>query len=76
MLERGTIVHSLNPKQLDRFRDRFTVQGRRTIADSLRTDRSSHRGAHPTLRRRTRADDPFARNRSRSKLAERLRRCG
>jgi hypothetical protein len=31
LLERGFIVHSIDPKQLDRFRDRFTVarsQGR------------------------------------------------
>jgi len=27
LLERGFQVHSVNPKQLDRFRDRFTVAG-------------------------------------------------
>ena len=45
LLERGFVVHSINPKQLDRFRDRFTVAGvkddrldARVLADSLRTD--------------------------------------
>lgn len=45
LLERGLIVHSINPKQLDRFRDRFSVAGAkddrrdaRVLADSLRTD--------------------------------------
>lgn len=31
LLERGFAVHAINPKQLDRFRDRFTVAGRRMI---------------------------------------------
>jgi transposase len=50
LLERGFAVHSLNPKQLDRFRDRFTVAGAkddrrdaRVLADSLRTDRRAYR---------------------------------
>ncbi len=45
LLERGFVVHSINPKQLDRFRDRFTVAGAKddrrdayVLADSLRTD--------------------------------------
>lgn len=45
LLEHGFRVAGLNPKQLDRFRDRFTVAGAkddrrdaRAIADSLRTD--------------------------------------
>jgi transposase len=45
LLERGFVVHAINPKQLDRFRDRFTVAGAkddrrdaRVLADSLRTD--------------------------------------
>ena len=44
-LEAGFEVFSLNPKQLDRFRDRFTVAGSkddrldaRVLGDSLRTD--------------------------------------
>jgi transposase len=49
-LERGFPVFSLNPKQLDRFRDRFSVAGAkddsrdsRVLADSLRTDRQAFR---------------------------------
>ena len=45
LLERGFHVFAINPKQLDRFRDRFTVAGAkddrrdaRVLADSLRTD--------------------------------------
>src|SRR5215469_6289148 len=50
LLERGFRVHAINPKQLDRFRDRFTVAGSkddrrdaRVLADSLRTDRHAFR---------------------------------
>jgi transposase len=45
LLERGFAVNALNPKQLDRFRDRFTVAGAKddrrdayVAADALRTD--------------------------------------
>ncbi len=45
LLDRGCAVFSLNPKQLDRFRDRFSPSGAkddrrdaRVLADSLRTD--------------------------------------
>jgi transposase len=51
LLERGFQVYAINPKQLDRFRDRFTVAGAkddqrdaRVQADSLRTDRHAFRG--------------------------------
>lgn len=50
LLERGFAVHSINPKQLDRFRDRFTAAGAkddrrdaRVLADSLRTDARAFR---------------------------------
>jgi hypothetical protein len=46
LLDRGFIVHSINPKQLDRLRDRFSVAGAKddrrdayVAADGLRTDR-------------------------------------
>ena len=46
LVEREFVVYSLNPKQMDRFRDRHTVPGAKddsrdafVIADSLRTDR-------------------------------------
>jgi transposase len=57
-VERGFAVYAINPKQVDRFRDRFTVAGAKddsrdahVIADSLRTD--------PQAFRRVRLDDPL-----------------
>jgi transposase len=45
LIERGFKVHSLNPKQMDRFRDRFTLAGAKddsrdaqVMASALRTD--------------------------------------
>jgi hypothetical protein len=32
VLDRGFIVHAINPKQLDRLRDRFSDQFRETLA--------------------------------------------
>lgn len=53
LLERGFAVHAINPKQLDRFRDRFTMAGAkddrldaRVLADALRTDRHRLRALH------------------------------
>lgn len=50
LLERGFPVFAINPKQLDRFRDRFSVSGAKddrrdghVLADSLRTDRQAFR---------------------------------
>ncbi len=50
LLERGFQVFSINPKQLDRFRDRFTVAGAKddsrdaqVLGHSLRTDREAFR---------------------------------
>jgi transposase len=50
LLERGYAVFSINPKQLDRFRDHFSVAGAKddrrdalVLADSLRTDRRHFR---------------------------------
>jgi hypothetical protein len=52
-LKRGFSVFATNPKQLDRFRDRFTVAGAkddrldsRVLGDSLRTDRYCFRALH------------------------------
>lgn len=49
-LERGYAVWAINPKQLDRFRDRFTVAGAKddrrdalVLGDSLRTDPQAFR---------------------------------
>jgi transposase len=57
LIERGFKVHAINPKQLDRFRDRFTVAGAKddrrdadVLASALRTD--------PHAFRRLEPDDP------------------
>jgi transposase len=54
LLERGHAVFSINPKQLDRFRDRFSVAGAKddrrdalVLAHSLRTDRPRFRPLAP-----------------------------
>jgi transposase len=58
LLERGLQVFAINPKQLDRFRDRFTVAGAKddsrdacVLGHSLRTDRQAFR--------RVSVDDPL-----------------
>lgn len=74
LVERGFAVHSINPKQLDRFRDRFTVSGAkddrrdaRVLADSLRTDARAYR--------RLSAEDPdIIELREWSRMAEDLQR--
>ena len=45
LIERGFTLHAINPKQLDRFRDRFTLAGAKddsrdaeAMASALRTD--------------------------------------
>lgn len=50
LIERGLAVFAINPKQLDRFRDRHTAAGAKddrrdayVLADSLRTDEPSFR---------------------------------
>lgn len=50
LIERGFHVFAINPKQLDRFRDRHSVAGAKddrrdafVLADSIRTDRPSFR---------------------------------
>ena len=52
-VERGIPVYAINPKQVDRFRDRFTVAGAKddlrdaqVIADGLRTDARAYRRVH------------------------------
>ncbi len=70
LVERGVAVFALNPKQLDRFRDRFTVAGAkddrrdaRVLADSVRTDQRAYTrvqlaaGAVLELREETRIHD-------------------
>jgi len=59
LMDAGFLVHAINPKQLDRLRDRFTVAGAKddrldayVLADSLRTDARFYRflkPVHPTV---------------------------
>lgn len=73
LMERGFAVFHLNPKQLDRFRDRHTVAGAKddrrdafVLADSLRTDTHLFRRVRAdeddivVLRELVRADDDLA----------------
>src|SRR5215210_3359483 len=59
LMDAGFQVHAVNPKQLDRFRDRFTMAGAKddrldayVLADALRTDSRLYRHLepmHPTI---------------------------
>ena len=84
LLEHGLVVFAINPKQLDRFRDRFTVAGAKddsrdahVLGDSLRTDRKAFRRLAPDnpvvieLREWSRIADELQQERTR--LANRLR---
>lgn len=73
LLERGFRVHAINPKQLDRFRDRFSPAGAKddsrdaeVLADALRTDRRCFRRLAPL-------DPVLVELREWSRMAEELR---
>jgi transposase len=89
LVERGFAVFHLNPKQLDRFRDRFTVAGAKddrrdalVLADSLRTDQKAFhriRLDNPLiiqLREASRLDEELKEDRRRltNRLREQLHR--
>lgn len=84
VIEQGFPVFALNPKQLDRFRDRFTAAGAKdddrdahVLADALRTDGRAFRRVRPDdpliiqLREVTRLRDDLQEDEQR--LANRLR---
>lgn len=84
LLTAGVHVYALNPKQLDRFRDRHTVAGAKddrrdafVLADALRTDRGAYRRIEPEdprvteLREVSRLHDELTQEHTR--LANRLR---
>ena len=84
LMERGFAVHSINPKQLDRFRDRISPAGAkddrrdaRVLASALRTDPHCLRRLEPTdpviveLREWSRLSEDLTRERVR--LANRMR---
>lgn len=72
LIDRGFVVHAINPKQLDRLRDRFSVAGAKddsrdayVMADGVRTDRCLFRRLHV-------ADPQLIELRAWSRLAEEL----
>lgn len=84
LLERGAAVFAVNPKQLDRFRDRFSVAGAkddpldaRVLGSAVRTDRARFRRVAPDeplvirIRELSRAQDVLVEERL--ALANRLR---
>jgi transposase len=75
LLERGYAVFAINPKQLDRFRDRYTAAGAkddrrdaRVLGGALRTDRTAFRRVQlddpliQELRELARAEDEYGRD--------------
>lgn len=89
LLERGLAVYALNPKQLDRFRDRHSAAGAKddrrdalVLADALRTDQRFFRRLVPDdprvvqLREASRCDEELAREQNglANRLREQLRR--
>jgi transposase len=89
LLERGFHLFALNPKQLDRFRDRHSVAGAKddrrdafVLADSVRTDQPSFRRLHLDapqlilLRELSRAEETLLEEfrRSANRLREQLHR--
>jgi transposase len=72
LIDRGFLVHAINPKILDRLRDRFSVAGAKddrrdayALADGVRTDRRLFRRLHI-------ADPRLIELRAWSRLAEEL----
>jgi transposase len=89
LLEQGFAVFSINPKQLDRFRDRYSPSGAKddsrdafVLADSLRTNQKCFRGlsldepAMIRLRELSRLEDEIVEELSRScnRLRDQLHR--
>ena len=55
LIDRGFVGHAINPKQLDRLRDRHSVAGAKddrrdayVVGDGVRTDRRLFRRVHVT----------------------------
>src|SRR4029077_4565296 len=72
LIDRGFVLHAINPKQLDRLRDRISVAGAKddrrdayVLGDGVRTDRRLFRRLHVT-------DPRLVELRAWSRLAEEL----
>ena len=87
LMERGLAVHAINPKQLDRFRDRLSPAGAkddrrdaRVLASALRTDPHCLRRLEPAdpaiveLREWSRISEELTRERTRQANRMRVRR--
>jgi len=89
LVERGAHVYAINPKQLDRFRDRYSPAGAKddsrdafVLGDSLRTDRHCFRRVEPdapeciALREASRMDEELGNELKRitNRLREQLHR--
>jgi transposase len=73
LVDRGFVVHAINPKQLDRLRDRFSIAGAKddrrdayVLGDGVRTDRRLFRQLHVS-------DPRLIELRAWSRLAEELK---
>jgi transposase len=90
LLEGGLSVYALNPKQLDRFRDRHGMSGAKddrrdayVLADALRSDRHKFRRVQPDsrlllqIRELSRLEDDLREesNRLTNRLREQIYRC-
>ena len=71
LLDRGMAVHAINPKQLDRLRDRFCISGAKTIGETP-TSRPMGDDDRHLFRRLHVADPRLVELREWSRLAEEL----
>jgi transposase len=72
LLERGFAVHAINPKQMDRFRDRFTLAGAKDDSRDAEVMASALRTDPQCLRRLALADPVVIELREWSRIAEEL----
>ena len=72
LIERGFAVHAINPKQMDRFRDRFTVAGAKDDSRDAEVMGSALRTDPHCFRRLTVADPTVIELREWSRIAEEL----
>ena len=72
LIERGFAVHALNPKQMDRFRDRFSMAGAKDDSRDAEVMASALRTDPQCLRRLAPADPVIVELREWSRIAEEL----
>jgi hypothetical protein len=72
LIERGFAVHAINPKQMDRFRDRFSMAGAKDHGRDAEVMASSPRTDIRCFRRLASADPVLVELREGSRIAEEL----